>query len=383
MAKGIAQRMIIMIIAVIILFGAVFAYKFWKIHNAQKAMQAHAVPAVTVSSTRAAYHEWPQQLQATGSFSAVLGTDVTSEIAGLVRYVNFEHGKIVKKDDLLVELNPDTEVATLQVYAAQTELAKITYARDLAQYAAQAVSKQQLDTDLANVRVGQSQMAEQQSIIAKKMIRAPFSGRLGISTVNPGDYISPGTKIVTIQALDPIYIEFTVPQQNLPQVSVGQMISLTTNVFPKQIFTGKINTVNPIVDNTTRNVSIEAILQNPQKVLLPGIFADVTVTVGAPKKLLTLPISAISFNPYGQIVYIIKDSGKKDTQGKPILTVTQSFVKVGESRGDQIVVTSGLKSGDQVVTSGQLKLRNGSQVVINNKITPSDNPNPQVGNEQL
>ncbi len=383
MAKGIARPMLMMIIGVVILFGAVFAYKIFQGHRAQKAMQANQTPIFTVSSATATFQKWPRQLKATGTFSAVLGTYVTSEIAGMVRRVYYRDGDIVKKNDLLIELNPDTEIATLHVYQWQAHLAEITYNRDVAQLAIQGVSQQQVDNDLANLRVSQSQIAQEESIIAKKMIRAPFDGRLGLSTVNPGDYINPGDKIVTIQALDPIYVIFTLPQQNLPQMRPGQTVSVTTNVFPDRVFTGKIKAINPIVDETTRNVSVEATLQNPQKVLLPGIFADATLTFGVPQKMLTLPITAVSFNPYGQIVYIIKDSGKKDPHGQAILTATQVFVKVGEARGDQIQILSGIKAGDKVVTSGQLKLKNGSPVVINNKIMPSDNPDPQVGNEQV
>lgn len=383
MSKGMSKRMLVMIIAVAVLFGVVFGYKAFVGYMMGRAMQANQAPAVTVSAAKANYQAWPQQLKATGSFSAVLGIDVTSEISGLVRKVNFKHGDIVKKDDLLVELNPDTEIATLQVYQAQTQINRITYERDRAQYGIRAVSLQQVQNDLASLKGSEAQVASQASIVAKKMIRAPFDGRLGISSVNPGSYINPGDKIVTLQALDPIYVQFTLPQQNLPLLHTGQTIALSTNVFPEKVFTGKINAINPTVDNTTRNVLVEATLQNPQKQLLPGIFADVTITVGKPQKLLTLPITAVTFNAYGQIVYIIKDSGKKDAKGKAILTVEQSFVRVGESRGDQIVITSGLKAGDEVVTSGQVKLRNGSQVVINNKITPSDNPNPQVSNEHI
>lgn len=382
MAKKTTQRVLTVIVGAVVLFGAVFAYKAWMGYRANRAMRANEAPVITVSSVDAQGQEWSQQLKTTGTFSAVLGINVTSEINGLVRAVYFRDGALVKKGDLLVELNPDTEIATLHVYEAQTQLARITYARDKAQYAVHAVSKQQLDTDFANVKVGESQIAEEASIIAKKMIRAPFSGRLGISTVNPGDYINPGDSIVTLQNLDPIYVEFTLPQQNLPQVQVGQAINLTTNVFPNRIFTGKINAINPIVDDATRNVAIEAILANPKQELLPGIFADVTITVGAPQKLLTLPLTAISFNAYGQIVFIIKETGK-DKKGQPILTVNQAFVQVGEARGDQIVVTSGLKAGDKVVTSGQLKLKNGSRVVINNQIMPSNNPNPQIANEHI
>ena len=383
MATGMSQRMWVMIIAVAVLFGVVFAYKAFVGYTVGKAMKTNQTPLITVSSATAAYQEWPQQLKATGSFSAVLGINLTSEISGLVRTVYFKDGDVVKKNTLLVKLNPDTEIATLHVYQAQTELDRITYKRDKAQYGVRAVSKQQVDTDYANLKVGESQIEEEKSIIAKKMIRAPFAGRLGITAVRPGDYISPGNSIVTLQALDPIYVQFTLPQQNLTQVQVGQTISLTTNVFPNHTFTGKINAINPIVDNSTRNVLIEATVQNRQKKLLPGIFADVVVTVGQPQKWLTLPLAAISFNPYGQIIYLIKDSGKKDAKGHAVLTVIQKFVQAGRPRGDQIVIMSGLNAGDQVVTSGQLKLKNGSPVVVNNKITPSDNPNPQISNEHI
>ncbi|MBS0352062.1 MAG: efflux RND transporter periplasmic adaptor subunit [Proteobacteria bacterium] len=375
--------MLIMIIAVVILFGAIFIFKFWSMSMMAKAIKANQPTAITVSATVAGYQPWQQQLRATGSFSAVLGTFVTNELDGLVRKVDFKDGDIIQKNALMIELNIDTEVATLHQYQAQANLYQSIYKRDLAQFAVHAISQQQVETDYAQWQVYLAQVEQENTIIAKKRIRAPFDGRLGISTVNPGDYLPAGTKIVSIQALDPIYAEFTLPQQYLPVVKVGQTINMASNVFPKQTVTGKISTIEPEIDNNTRNVSIQATVPNPKKLLLPGMFVDVILTVGSPQKYLTLPTAAISFNPYGQIVYIVRDTGKKDLKGRSILTVNQSFVQVGETRGDQIQVISGVKQGDWVVTSGQMKLKNGSQVVINNQITPSSNPNPQVRNEQL
>lgn len=386
MSEGIKRSLkplVIMIITVVVLFGLVFGYKAFKSVMGAKYMKSRQIPVFTVSTATAHYQNWPRQLSATGSFSAVLGTYVTSEINGLVRHVYFRDGDTVRKNALLLALNTDTEVAQLHVYQAQARIASITYHRDVQQFAIQGVSKQQVQNDYANIQVARSQIEQEKSIIAKKMIRAPFSGRLGISTVNRGDYMNPGDKIVTIQALDPIYALFTLPQQNLPQLHVGQPVGLKTNLFLSLTFTGTIKAINPLVDSSTRNVTIEALVKNPQKILLPGIFTDVILTYGKPKKILTLPITAVSFNPYGQIVYLVKNSGKKGLDGKNILTVTPSFVKVGESRGDQIQVLSGVKAGDIVVSSGQLKLKNGSRVVINNSIKPSDSPNPQVGNEQI
>lgn len=373
--KRIWKRMLVMIILVVGFFLLIFAFKFYMGYRFGKAMQANQNPPATVTSAIVSYQAWPQQLRATGSFRAVLGIDVTSEISGLVRAIRFRHGQTVKKNDLLVVLNPDTEKATLHIYQAQASIAKITYNRDKAQYAVHAVSKQQVQNDYANLKVAQSQIEREQSLINKKMIRAPFAGKLGITPVNPGDYINPGNKIVSLQALNPIYVEFTLPQQNLPQLKVGQKIQLTTNVFPNEIFYGKINAINPIVDQTTRNVAVEALLKNPKQKLLPGIFADVLITFGSPQSELTVPITAVSFNSYGQIVYII--------QGKKPLRVQQAFVKIGETRGDLVSILSGLKSGDIVVTSGQMKLKNGSPVVIDNRVMPGASPHPNVGNEQL
>ncbi len=380
MAKGVSRRMLIMIICVVVLFGLIFGYKAYVGFIMGKKVKASGIPAITVSAIQATRQPWAQELSATGSFYSVLGIDVTSELAGLVVSVNFKDGDVVKKDQLLLVLNYSTELGLLQGFQAQVDIAKINYNRDKAQLAVQAVSQSQVDTDLANLRIAQAQVAQEQATIAKKIIRAPFSGRLGISPINPGNYISPGNKIVTLQSLDPIYVIFTLPQQNLMNVKVGQMIRITTNAFPNRTFIGKINAIEPILDSATRNVSVEAIIPNPTLELLPGIFAAVQITVGEPVNFLTLPQSAVSFNPYGEIAYIIKQKGK-DAKGKPILIANQSFITVGETRGDQIQILSGIAENDLVVTSGQLKLKNGSQVVINNSIVPSDNPAPKLNNE--
>lgn len=382
MTKGMSRPMMIMLIGIAVLFGVVFLYKVTVGYLIGRAMKANETPVITVSAAKAVYQPWDSLLKATGSFTAVLGVDVTTELAGMVRAMHFNNGDTVKKNDLLVELNIDTETALLHQYQAQAKLAKITYTRDKAQRAVQAVSQQQVDNDLATLQVDEALIAQEESIIAKKRIRAPFSGRLGISPVDPGDYVNPGDKIVTLQSLDPIYVQFNVPQQNLPQIEVGQPISLTTNLFPDRTFEGKINAINPIVNTSTRNVLVEATLKNPEQKLLPGIFADVHITVAPPQKRLTLPLTAVTFNPYGQVVYIIKETGK-DKKGRPILTVMQAFVKVGETRGDQVSIIEGVNEGDTVVTSGQMKLRNGSRVVINNTVEPSNNPAPQISNEQL
>ncbi len=385
-----AKRMIIMLIGLGILFGGIFAFQVFKTFMMNKYLKGNTAPAVTVSTIEAKNEAWDPKMKASGSLRAIKGVNVTSEIAGLVRTIQFIPGANVKKDELLVKLNDDAEVAQLNALVAAADIAKITYERDKAQFEVHAVSKQTLDNDAASLKGAIAQVEQQKAVVAKKIILAPFTGRLGISSVNPGQYLNPGDPIVTLQTLDPIYVDFYLPQQALKQIAKGQAVTITSDTYPNQVFKGKITTINPLVDVATRNVQVEATVSNPKQILLPGMFATVDVSTGKPQQYLTLPQTAISFNPYGEIAYIIKenDSQKdkngnliKDKAGKPILVAHQTFVKVGETRGDQVAVLSGIKPGDIVVTSGQLKLKNGSTVVINNSVVPSNNPSPKVVDE--
>ncbi|MFN7098707.1 MAG: efflux RND transporter periplasmic adaptor subunit, partial [Gammaproteobacteria bacterium] len=287
----------------------------------------------------------------------------------------FTPGQFVEKGTVLVQLNANSDNAKLQALQATADLAQLTYNRDAAQYAAHAISKAILDNDEANLKDKQAQVAEQAAIVAKKTIQAPFDGRLGISDSNPGHYLIVGDKIVTLQALNPIYADFYVPQQSLIALKVGQSVDISVDTFPGKKFNGKITTVEPIIDSSTRNVKVEATIDNPKLKLAPGMFVTVTVSTDKPQRFLTLPQTAISFNPYGEVVFLVK-STSKDKDEKPTLTVTQQFVTTGETRGDQVAVTTGIKAGDMVVTSGQLKLKNGTRVIINNEIAPENNPSP-------
>ena len=281
----------------------------------------------------------------------------------------------------LVQQNADPDIAQLHALQANAELARITFERDKAQFKIHAVSKQQLDSDEQNFKSLRAQVEQQAANTVMKTIKAPFTGRLGISHVNPGQFLNPGDVVVMLQTLDPIYADFYLPQQTLAQLKKGQEVSIIINTFPNKKFTGKITTIDPGVDNTNRNVLVEATIANPDYELAPGMYSSVEVNAGEQQSFLTLPQSAISFNSYGDIVYIVKDSGNKDKKGNPILVANQSFVTTGNVRGDQVTVLQGVKAGDIVVTSGQLKLRNGSVVVINNKVQPTNNPNPTVSNE--
>ncbi len=378
-ATPMAQRMTVMLILLAGLFGSIFIFKTIKAYMFMKFMSGMD-QTVTVSAMEAHYEPWLPRLKATGSIRAIKGVDVTTEIAGLVRTIYFTPGADVKQGTLLVQLNIDADIAQLQSLEAAAELAKITYNRDKAQYAIHAVSKATVDNDSADLKSKNAQVAQQAATVAKKIIRAPFDGHLGICAVNPGQYVNPGDKVVTLQALNPIYVDFYLPQQALVQLKISQPIALTTDTYPGQTFTGKITTIDPKVDPATRNVAVEATMDNPKHQILPGMFGTVEITTGAPKSYLTLPQTAVSYNSYGDIVFIVKQTGK-NKQGKPILTVQQSFVTVGPTRGDQVAILSGLKKGDLVVTAGQIKLRNGTQVTINNSVVPSNNPAPNPVNE--
>lgn len=373
------KRMTIMLIICGILLAAIFGFKAFKAYMLQKIFSMPLPPAA-VSTTIARYQNWQPQLVATASMKTVRGVNVTTELAGLVQSIYFIPGSNVISGQVLAQLNADADIAQLHVLEANANIAAITYKRDEAQYKAQAVSKQTVDADAANMQSTQAQVVEQAAIVKKKTIIAPFSGRLGISYINPGQYLNPGNNIVSLQQLDPIYADFYVPQQSLSQIIMNHPVILTTDSFPNKNFTGTITTIEPEIDTNTRNVEVEATINNPQQQLLPGMFGTITVNVGAAQKYLTLPQAAISYNPYGDIVFIVKQTGV-DKSGKPILTATETFVTVGATRGDQVAVLTGLKAGDSVVTSGQLKLENGDHVVINNSVVPSDNPAPSVSEE--
>jgi membrane fusion protein (multidrug efflux system) len=386
--------MLIMIGGVLLLTAAL-AFGFYL--HIQKLIASSPKPTPqTVTATQVVGLEWQPQLATVGTVTAVRGVDVTTEIAGLVRSVNFKSGDEVKAGAVLVQLNADSDIAQLQSLQAAAELSASVLERDKGQFAAQAVSQAQLDSDLADLKSKRALAAQQSALIAKKTIRAPFAGKLGITAVNPGQYLNPGDKIVTLQAIDPIYVDFYLPQKRIGGLSVGQVVNVSTDGFPDQAFAGKISAISPKVDTTTRNVQVEATLANAKRQLLPGMFANANVDVGEKKRYLTLPQTAITYNPYGSTVFVINPASAKDAAGKAAsgaaaaapppassasaaaggLVVQQVFVTTGETRGDQVAILKGLQEGQQVVTSGQVKLKNGTAVVIDNSVQPANSPNP-------
>lgn len=374
------RRMIIMLAAVGIVFGIVFGYQAFKGQMIKKFMASNQAPPVTVTTIKAELQPWQPQIKAVGGLRAVRGVDVTSEISGLVRTLYFKSGDETEAGKLLFQLNADSDVAQLHSLEAAAALARTVYERDKKQFEVEAISRAALDADAADLKSKEAQVAQQAALVEKKSIRAPFSGRLGISTVNPGQYVNPGDKLVTLQSLDLIYVDFYLPQQDLSRIRLGQSAMVTTDTYPDQSYGGKITVINPKVDPDTRNVQVEAIISNTKHQLLPGMYASIEVLAGAVKSYLTLPQTAVIFNPYGDTVYIVQEASGTPG-GKPGLVVRQSFITIGETRGDQVAILSGVKEGDTVVTSGQLKLKNGSPVIVNNKVQPTNNPAPRPVDE--
>lgn len=374
--KRTARRMIIMLICVGVLLAALVGFNLFRTHMFAKFMASNSVPPATVSAVVAGYQSWQPQLTAVGSLRAVRGVDVTTEVAGLVREVAFSSGQEAKAGQVLIRLNADSDVALLQSLQAAAELAQTVYQRDKAQYDIKAIAKAQVDADAADLKGKKAQVAQQVALLDKKTIRAPFAGRLGITTINPGQYINPGDAIVTLQAIDPIYADFYLPQQQLGQLAIGQTIVVDTNAYSGRTFVGKIRSLSPKVDSATRNVQIEASVDNHERKLLPGMYANVKIDAGAGQRYLTLPQTAITYNPYGATVFIVKPGTQPNAQGKTLPVAQQVFVTPGPTRGDQVAILKGIAAGTQVVTSGQLKLKNGTPLVIDNRVQPADSPNP-------
>ncbi|MBN1545718.1 MAG: efflux RND transporter periplasmic adaptor subunit [Syntrophaceae bacterium] len=370
-----AKRMIIMLILVGVIFGGIFGYKAFTGYMMQKGMASQGPPPQTVSTVQASFQEWQPGLEAVGSLKALRGADLAPEVSGIVSQIHFQSGETVKAGAMLLEMDARSDLAKLQSLKANLELAKKNYVRDQEQFKEQLVSQATLDTDLADLQRAEAQVAEQQALVDKKTIRAPFDGRLGIRMVDLGQYLNPGMKIVTLQTLDPIYIDFFLPQKDISRITIGHKVLVTADAYPEQTFTGIVSAINPKVDTSTRNVEMRATIRNSKQQLLPGMFATARIDTGKPGRFITLPQTAVVFNPYGNVVYLALEKGKSP-DGKPNLIAMQRFIKTGETRGDQIAILEGLKEGNIVITSGQMKLRNGIPIIINNKIQPTNDPAP-------
>ena len=365
------------VLGVLIGFWGQPKFEAFKSAKIKEVMAQFAPPPPVVSTTTASLEPWQPELAAVGTVKAAKGADLATQVAGIVSTINFESGADVKAGTLLMALQSADDVARLESLRASAALAKLTLERDKRQLQAQAISQQQVDTDTQNLKSAEAQVAQQEALLSYKSIRAPFDGRLGIRQVDLGQYVAAGAAVVTLQALDPVYVDFYLPQQALDRLKIDQAVTADIDTFPGQSFAGKISAINPKVDPATRNVLVRASFPNPDKKLVPGMFAQMHIAVGTPEKLVTLPQTAISYNPYGDTVYIVDDKGKTP-DGKPNLVARQSFVTTGITRGDLVSILKGVKEGETVVVAGQLKLHNGSVVTINNDRALKADAKPKI-----
>jgi membrane fusion protein (multidrug efflux system) len=378
--KAMVRPIVIMVIIVAVVLGGIFAWQEFKGKMMKKYMGAAATAPQTVSTIVAAPANWQARTQAIGSLRAVRGADLAAQASGVVDQIRFESGSDVPAGAVLLKLKPNDDPAKLAQLQAAAVLAEQTYKRDQEQFAAQAISQATLDIDVSTLKSARAQVAAQEALIDEKTVKAPFAGKLGIRQIDEGQYLTAGTTVVTLQALDPILIDFYVPQQALAHLKVGQAVAALVDTYPGASFTGAIASINSKVDTASRNVQVRASFRNADRRLLPGMYATVEIDNGTGTSQITLPQTAITFNPYGDTVFLVQQSGVDD-KGKPRLTVLQRFVQLGTTRGDQVAVQSGIAAGDVVVTAGQMKLRNGSPVIVNNRVTPSDDISPTPPNE--
>ena len=322
------KRMIIMLVLIGLVLGSVFGFEAFRSSMIAKFMTTLSNPPQTVSTMIASSQDWQSQLVAVGSVQAINGAELSGDVSGIVAALHFESGTDVKQGDILLQLEARDDIAHLDALQATVALARITYDRDSTLGKTDAVSKEVVDTDKGNFLNAQALAAQQQALVEYKTIKAPFSGRLGIREVNIGQYLAAGTPIVSLQQLDPILISFYVPQQALARIKVDQAVSAKVDTFAGRRFTGKISAIDSHVDAATRNIQVQATFQNKDHALLPGMFATVDIDVAAPQKYVTLPQTAVAFNSYGNIAYLVDDKGK-DATGKPQLAVRQTFVTPG------------------------------------------------------
>lgn len=377
------KRMLIMLVLFGVVLGGLFGFKVFVNGKIKEAMAGMANVPQTVSATKAQSSDWQPTIDAVGSLRAVRGADLSLEVPGVVEEILFQSGDEVQAGQILLRLRNEDEIAKLQSLEATAQLAQITYDRDVKQLKAQAISQAIVDNDQANLRNARAQVAQQKAIVDKKVLRAPFAGKLGLRQVDLGQFLSAGTVIATLQSLDPIFVDFLLPQQAVAKLAVGSKVETRVDAFPDRVFAGTITAINPKIETASRNVQVRATLPNADQKLLPGMFATVQLETGIAERLVTLPQTAVSYNPYGSLVYLVDEKGQgpdkdKGPDGKPQLVARQVFVTTGATRGDQVAILKGVAEGDTIVTSGQIKLRNGVPIVIDNRVVPANDPAPRI-----
>jgi membrane fusion protein, multidrug efflux system len=370
-----AKRLILMLLVVGALLAGLGFVKYRQIETAIAAGSSFAPPPTSVTTVVAKRETWPSTLAVIGTAAAIQGVTVSADLPGTVDKIHFESGRSVHEGDVLVELDTRQERAQLANLEAQRDLAHIQYGRSEQLVKAGVISKSEYDNATAQQKATEAQVGDIKAAIARKNIHAPFSGMLGIRQISLGQYLAAGQSIVSLQSLNPIYVNFGVPQQDAPMMGIGRNLRVTSTDLPGIAFSGKITALDSVINEQTRNIQVQATFQNPGGRLRPGMYVQVELPLGKPRDVIPLPASAINYAPYGDSVYVVTDL--KDQKGKTYRGVKQQVVKVEGSRGDQVAVISGINPGDEVVSSGVFRLRNAAPVQVNNSVKPGNDPNPK------
>lgn len=366
---------VILSVVVVALVGAT-AFAAWWVLSPRPAPQ-HARSPITVAAQRVERLEWRSYLSGIGDLEAIQGIDVTSEVAGVITTIAFQPGQDIEKGGLIIQLDDTTDRAQLAALKAQEQLARLRFERQQALVRRHISSEETLDEARAELQRLRAEIDAQEEAIDQKIIEAPFSGRLGIRQVSLGHYVQPGQPLVTLQNLDTLYANFTLPEQAYPRVEEGQTITIHVASYPERRFAGKVTAINPKIDPSTRNFTVQGTLQNSDGLLRPGMFAEVTMQLGERREVVALPSSAIIYNPYGDAVFVLqpapdsergetKSSSGEDTASTQVFVANRRFVKTGDTRSDKVEIREGVKPGDLVVTAGQIKLQDNARVVIDN-----------------
>jgi membrane fusion protein (multidrug efflux system) len=367
------RKYLLAIVIVALVVGTLGGTKVLQIQALIAAGKAYVPPPESVSTAVAESQQWQATLSAIASVTAVQGVIVTPDIPGTVKEISFESGAMVNRNDVLVRLDTSAEEAQLKAILAQVDLAKVNLERVRSLRQQQMISQAELDTAEATLKQNEANADAVRATIEKKIIRAPFAGKLGIRQVNLGQYLENGKPVVSLQSLDPVYVNFSMPQQELPKLKVGMAVHVTVDAYPERRFEGKLSAINPDLNASTRSVGLQATFDNPEKLLRPGMFARAEVVLPEAQDVVVIPSTSLLSATYGDSVFIVEPA----TNGTGGLIVRQKFVRPGKARGDFISVDSGLKAGEKVVSAGAFKLRNGMTVVENNDLKPESRSAPQ------
>ena len=370
-----AKRMFIVVLLMAALIGGLGFIKYHQVETAIAAGASFQIPPTSVTTVIAKRETWPSTLSVIGTAAAIQGVTVSADLPGTIDKIHFESGQAVHEGDVLVELDTRQERAQLANIEAQRDLSRIQYGRAEQLVKAGVISKSEFDNAAAQQKATEAQVNDVKAAIARKTIHAPFSGVLGIRQISLGQYLAAGQAIVSLQSINPIYVNFGVPQQDTPKMKVGHGVRVTSTDLPGIRFAGKISALDSVINEQTRNIQIQATLANPGGKLRPGMFVQVELPLGESRDVIPLPASAINYAPSGDSVFVVADM-KDEKTGKPYRGVRQQIVKIEGSRGDQVAIISGLNAGDEVDSAGAFRLRNAAPVEVNNSVKPSNSPNP-------